>query len=137
MPNIRGFVQLLLNGRAAAISAVLIAGGSVAAIWFAARNWNDEQLGLSFSAAVLAAQMASYHLYNYDLTLLLLPVSIVCGELAGQGRALFRPVLLVALIALFISLLLGLLLVNSMCVLLFIPITILFVENIRVKAYWY
>jgi len=137
MPNIRGFVQLLLNGRAAAISAVLIAGGSVAAIWFAARNWNDEQLGLSFSAAVLAAQMASYHLYNYDLTLLLLPVSIVCGELAGQGRALFRPVLLVALIALFIPLLHRLLLLHSMYALMFIPITMLFVEIIRVKCELY
>jgi len=127
-------VQLLLNGRAAAISAVLVAGGSVAAIWFAARNWNDEQLGLSFSAAVLAAQLASYHLYNYDLTLLLLPVSIVCGELAGQERALLRPVLLVTLVALFIPPLHRLLLLHSMYALMFVPILMLFLEIIRVEC---
>jgi hypothetical protein len=132
MPNIRGFVHLLLNGRAAVISALLLAGGSLAAMWFAAHNWSDEQFGFSFSAAVLATMLCSYHLYNYDLTLLLLPISIVCGELAGQGPSFFRPMLLAALIALFVPPLHHLLLLHSMYSLMFVPILMLFVETIRI-----
>jgi hypothetical protein len=132
MPNIRGLVHLLLNGRAA-ISALLVAGGSVAVVWFAAHNWNDEQFGLSFSAAVLAALLCSYHLYNYDLTVLLLPISIVCGELSGQGRSLFRPMLLVALIALFVPPLHHLLLLHGVYALMFVPILMLLIEAVRVN----
>ena len=133
MPNIRGFVYLLLNERAAVISAVVVGTGSVAIIWLAARNWNDEQFGFSFSAAVLASLLAGYHLYNYDLTLLLLPISILCGELARQGRSLFRPLLLVALIALFVPPLHRLLLLHSIYALMFVPILLLLIEAVRVN----
>jgi hypothetical protein len=137
MPNIRGFVHLLLNGRAGAISSVLIAGVSAAVIWYTAKNWDDAQFGLSFSMAILAVLLVSYHLYNYDLTLLLLPVSIMCGELAGAGRVLFRPLLLAALIALFIPPLHRLLLLHRVYALMFVPITMLFVEIVRVKCELY
>jgi hypothetical protein len=133
MPNIRGFVHLLLNGWAAVISALLVAGGSLAALWFVARNWSDEQFGLSFAAAVLAALLCSYHLYNYDLTLLLLPISIICGELAGQGRSLFRPMLLVALIALFVPPLHHWLLLHGVYALIFVPILMLLIDAVRVN----
>jgi Glycosyltransferase family 87 len=133
MPNIRGFVHLLLNGKLAVISALLVMGGSVAVIGLAAKNWNDEQFGFSFSAAILAVLLASYHLYDYDLTLLLLPISILCGELARQGRAPFRPVLLVALIAFFVPPLHHLLLRYSIYALMFVPILLLLIEAVRVN----
>ena len=85
------------------------------------------------SAAVLASLLAGYHLYNYDLTLLLLPISILCGELARQGRSLFRPVLLVALIALFVPPLHRLLLLHSIYALMFVPILLLLIEAVRVN----
>jgi hypothetical protein len=133
MPNIRGFVHLFLNGRAKLISALLVAAGSATVIAFAARNWDEEQFGFSFSMAILAAILASYHIYNYDLTLLLLPVSIICGELVRQGRSPFRPLLLVALIAMFVPPLHHLLLVHGIYALMFLPIVLLFTEAVRVN----
>jgi hypothetical protein len=134
MPNIRGLVHLLLNGRATVLNAVLVGVGSGAVIWFTAKRWNDQRFGLSFSAAILSTLLASYHLYNYDLTLLLLPISIVCGELAGQARSLFRPMLLVALIALFVPPLHHLLLLRGVYALMFVPIMMLFVETTRLES---
>jgi len=133
MPNIRGFVYLLLKGRAAALSAMLVLGGSVLVTWLAAKNWNDRRFEFSFSAAVLAALLVSYHLYNYDLTLLLLPISILCGELVALDRLLFRPALLISLVVLFIPPLHRLLLLHSMYALMSIPVIMLLIETFRVS----
>ena len=95
------------------------------ALWLAAKNWRDEQFALSFSTAVVAALLASYHLYTYDLSLLVLPISIVCGESAQHGRAL--PVLLiVALAVLFVPPLHLWLIVRGLYAIMFVPIAILF-----------
>jgi hypothetical protein len=131
MPNIRGLVHLLMRGKATLLSATVVAGGSLAVVWFTAKNWDDERFGFSFSAAILATLLCSYHLYNYDLTLLLLPVSITCGELARQGRSLFRPMLVVALVALFVPPLHHVLLLHSVYALMFVPIMMLLIETAR------
>jgi Glycosyltransferase family 87 len=128
MPNVRGFLYLL-GGRQlpASVFALGVAIVSLFLVWFAARNWRDEQLGLSFSLCVFAALLASYHLYNYDLSLLLLPISIVCGEHAKQNRLLCAPVMFTAaLIVLFVPPVHYLLLRWSLYALMFIPIAILF-----------
>jgi Glycosyltransferase family 87 len=128
MPNIRGFLHLLVDGRlgspAFATSVALISG---LVLWLVAKNWRDERLGLSFSAAVFATLLVSFHLYNYDLTLLLLPIAIVCGELARRERPLSsQPALTAALIVLFIPPLHRLLLLHSLYALMAIPIVGLF-----------
>ena len=125
--NIRGLLYLLVNRRVPASAfGLLVAALSALALWWAARNWRDEQFGLSFSAAVIATLLASYHLYNYDLTLLLLPIAIICGELARRGRLLSSPVLTAALVVLFLPPLHLVLVEHSIYALMSIPILVLF-----------
>jgi hypothetical protein len=96
-------------------------------LWLVAKNWRDEQLGLSFAAALFATLLVSYHLYNYDLTLLLLPIAILCGELARRERPLSsQPYLGAALVILFIPPLHRLFLLHSLYALMAIPIVGLF-----------
>jgi hypothetical protein len=124
MPNIRGALHLLIDGRFSLLAfGILVALLSGLVLWLSAKNWRDEQLGLSFSAAILATLLASYHLYDYDLTLLLLPVSVVCGELARRERLLSSPITLsAALVVLFIPPFHRLLLLHGVYALMVIPI---------------
>jgi hypothetical protein len=103
-PNIRGLFYLLLNGKIAAHAlGFLVAIFSVLTVWWSAKNWRDIDLGMSFSSCVLGTLLTSYHLYAYDLTLLLLPIAIVCGELAqrrplSKGTTLFTSVVVIFLL---------------------------------------
>ncbi len=128
MPNIRGVLHLLIDGRLGSpVFGTLVALTSGLVLWLAARNWRDEQLGLSFAAALVATLLVSYHLYNYDLTLLLLPIAILCGELARRERPLSsQPLLGSALVVLFIPPLHRLLLLHSVYALMAVPIVGLF-----------
>ncbi len=128
MPNIRGILNLLNRGMLPRpILSILLAALSVAALWWAAKHWRDDQLGLSFSAAILATLLVSYHLYNYDLTVLLLPICIVCGELARRGQLLASPwALTLSLIVLFVPPLHRLLLLHGAYALMFVPVVTLF-----------
>jgi Glycosyltransferase family 87 len=133
MPNIRGIVYLLLH-RWVAPSVLLILVGvlSVITLWLTARRWRDDQFELSFSAAIIATLLTSYHLLNYDLTLLLLPVGIACGELAKQKRlrAAF-PLLPAGLMILLIHPLHTVLVRYAVYALMFIPVFALFVATLR------
>jgi len=128
MPNIRGALHLLSNGRLGSpVFGTLVALTSGLVLWLVAKNWRNEQLGLSLSAAIFATLLVSYHLYNYDLTLLLLPIAIVCGEFARRDRPLSsQPVLSAALVILFIPPLHRLLLLHGLYALMAIPIVGLF-----------
>ena len=134
MPNIRGILYLTIGGRVGKpIFGLLVTVSSALVLWIASRNWRDEELGLSFSTALLATLLASYHLYNYDLTLLLLPMAIICSELAMRGRLLRATILNMALIALFVSPLHRFLLLYSIYPLMCVPIVILLVNAIRLS----
>jgi len=88
--NIHGLVYLLTRDKipvSASAAAVIVL--SLALLWFTAGKWNDSQFELYFSAAVVATVLTGFHAFVYDLTLLLLPIAIACGELAKQ-RELFR-----------------------------------------------
>jgi len=128
MPNVRGALYLLVHRRFGSLEfGLLVAALSGLALWLAAKNWRDEQLGFSFSAAIFATLLASFHLYNYDLTLLLLPISVACGELARRERLLSSPIpLSAALVILFIPPLHRLLLLHGVYALMVIPILGLF-----------
>ncbi len=132
MPNIRGLLYLALDGRLGKpVFAFLVASFSLSVLWIAAKSWRDEEIGLSFSAALLATLLASYHLYNYDLVLLLLPIAILCGELAARGRLLSSTALNLTLIALFIPPLHRLLLLHNLFGLMCVPVIMLLMITIR------
>jgi Glycosyltransferase family 87 len=124
MPNIRGILHLLVDSRLGSpVFGALVALISGFVLWLVAKNWRDEQLGLSFSAAVFATVLVSYHLYNYDLTLLLLPIAIVCDDLARRDRPFSsQPALSAALVILFIPPLHRLFLLHGVYALMAIPI---------------
>jgi Glycosyltransferase family 87 len=128
MPNIRGGLHFLIDGRLGSPAfGTLVALTSGLVLWLVAKNWRDEEMGLSFAAALCATLLVSYHLYNYDLTLLLLPIAILCGELARRERPLSsQPALSAALIILFIPPLHRLLLLHRLYALMAIPIVGLF-----------
>lgn len=90
MPNLYGFFHSILPGSPGYL---LTAVGSLAVVlWAATRK-------PSLPLALLAGMLVSYHLYLYDLTLLLLPVGLILdAELAGRGNspALYASTLLLA-----------------------------------------
>jgi glycosyl transferase family 87 len=101
--NIRGLVYLIARGKVpVAISGAVVATLSVLLLWAAARIWTDNELELSFSAAVIAALLTGFHSFIYDLAILLLPVAIVCGELAKHKILLSNRALNAVLIVLFV-----------------------------------
>ena len=132
-PNIRGFLYLLTTGKLPTpMYGTLIAIVSAMTLWWSAKNWREEQFDLSFAAAVLATLLASFHLYTYDLTVLLLPITITCGKLAErgapfQGKAALNAVLLV----LFLPPVHFFLLTQKIYALMFLPIFVLFLFVLR------
>jgi hypothetical protein len=99
--NIHGLISFLAGAKIpAVVSVVLTAVLSIITLWFTARNWNENQLDLSFSATVLATILTGFHAFIYDLSLLVLPVAIVCGELAKRNILLRNPAFNIALLVL-------------------------------------
>src|SRR5262249_49190107 len=89
VPNIRGLLGVVFGNQTSGRYLILIAICSLLVLWIAARNWRQEQLPLSFSGALLAALLTSYHLYTYDLSLLLLPVSLLLTEVRSLAHSGF------------------------------------------------
>jgi Glycosyltransferase family 87 len=132
MPNIRGLLWMLSGGKLAGLAlGVLVATCSMVVLWYAARSWRDEQLPTSFAAAVLATLLSSYHLYNYDLTLLLLPTAILFSEMVRRGLSLGRSIIGAALIVLFLPPLHRLLFLHSVYALMGVPVAILYACALR------
>lgn len=116
MSNLYGFFHTMSSGT---WGFVLTIGCSLATlIWAAMRR-------PSLPLAVLAGMMVSYHLYMYDLTLLLLPISLVFeAELTAENNN--RPVLYASGFLVLLSLFQSLITLNFQY-LLVIPIAILFI----------
>jgi len=85
MPNLRGLVDTLMPGQAPQVLRnAVIAILSLAALLLVARLWRSsdrgELLDLGFSLALLATLLASYHAYEHDLSLLLLPMLLIASR---------------------------------------------------------
>jgi hypothetical protein len=100
--NVRGLVYLISPAKLQGVGVGLVVVVSAGMLWFTAKNWRDDQFELSFSAAVLAALLTGFHSFVYDLSLLLLPSAIVCGELARRGTLMANRALTFSLIVLFV-----------------------------------
>jgi hypothetical protein len=132
MPNIRGLLFVLSDGKLPGLAlGVVVAACSVVVLWYAAKNWQDEQLATSFAASLLATLLSSYHLYNYDLTLLLLPIAILFSEMVRRGLPLGRSTIGAALIVLFIPPLHRLLSLHSIYALMGVPVAMLYASALR------
>ena len=126
MPNLRGLLFLLSGGKLAGLPlGLLLAASSLIVLWYAASKWRDDQLPISFATSVLATLLCSYHLYNYDLTLLLLPIAILFTE-AIRRRISLKGGLGISLLVLFVPPLHRLLLLHGVYAMVAIPIAFLY-----------
>lgn len=133
MPNLRGLLCLVAPGKLAPSAVpVLAALLSLIAIGWVVKNWRDDRLDLSFCAGILAALLAGYHSYNYDLVLLLLPVALMGGSLGEVKRPIpDSKLLLAALVMLFLPPLHFFLVTHGIYALMCIPIIFLFIFVLR------
>lgn len=104
MPNLRGFVHMFLPWSprvqvgVSMLSAVLL-------LW-ASYQWDDRDTGrfdLSFSLAMLATVLLSYHVLVHDLSLLLLPIVLVVQHLNKKPKVGEIILLISPLVLLFLS----------------------------------
>ncbi len=79
MPNLHGLLATFLPSIASGkVGLLVIAGLSLVLLWYASSCWKQsKRMGLGFSTAVIATLMASYHAYEYDLSLLFVPVLLM------------------------------------------------------------
>lgn len=81
MSNLRGLIMAFVEPtKLSGISTLLVGGLSVVTLLAAARAMGNDLEG-SFAMAVVATLFASYHLYEYDLALLLLPATLICARM--------------------------------------------------------
>jgi len=135
MPNLNGLIYLgvhTLNSRF--MFAGTLAVCTVTTLVLTAKHWSDQYLNLSFAVSLLATMLCSYHLYNYDLTLLLLPIAIVSGELAVRGQLLASRMFAILLVVLFIPPLHLFLSSHGSYGLIAVPILLMWVKSVELLA---
>jgi phosphatidylserine synthase len=133
--NIRGLVYLITPGNIpVAISGAVVAALSAFLLWVTAKLWKDTESDLCFSATVIVTLLTGYHAFVYDLSLLLLPIAIVCGELAKRKMLLSNLPLNAALVVLFVPPVHHLLIVQHVYALMCVPVVVLFVCVVTVTA---
>jgi len=116
MPNLRGLIETGLSGVASWRMVVgIIVFLSLALLWLCSSSWKLDADGarfdLGFSLAIIAAVLASYHAYVYDLSVLLIPVLLIANDCRTRpkGRsqwAMVTPILVLFLTPLHLALLL-------------------------------
>ena len=133
--NIRGVVYLITRGKIpVAISVAAVAAVSAFLLWRTARIWRDNEFELCFSAAVIATLLTGYHSFVYDLSLLLLPVAIVCGELAKRTILLSNLTLNATLVVLFVPPVHHVLIIHHIYAVMCVPVVVLFVSVVKIAA---
>jgi len=86
MPNLRGLLYALLPlGTSHVFMLIAVAALSLAMLGVSARLWrsgsNPQLFPLQFSLALIAALLVSYHEYDYELSLALIPVLLIVDYL--------------------------------------------------------
>ena len=132
--NIRGLIFLTGTGRFPLLSGILVGVLSGLLLWFIATNWREEQPGLSFAAALAATLLTGYHLFVYDVSLLLLAGAIICGALARRNFWKQDKALIGVLLVLFLPPVHQLLIAYHIYALMCLPILALIGIVIRLAA---
>jgi hypothetical protein len=88
MPNLRGILYLFLDSTPHLGAAVLASSVVVFlfAAWQCRGNRNSRLLPMTFSLAVVATVLVSYHVLRHDLSILMLPIFLLANELLDAGR---------------------------------------------------
>src|SRR5581483_958807 len=109
---------------------------SILLLWIAIAGWwkalasNDKIFGLAFANSVIAAIMVGYHISPNDLTLLLLPMSLITSVFAAESiRKWLRYVIIICEISLFLPFIHVLLLRRHMYAYAAAPMLALFVAT--------
>jgi len=82
MANLHGLIVRLFP-HSAPLELGLTMAGSILILWLAIRGWmaaakyTDRTADLGFANLVMAASLVSYHLSPHDLTILLLPLTLI------------------------------------------------------------
>jgi glycosyl transferase family 87 len=133
--NLHGLVYLITPANVpVAIPGAVIAALSAFLLWLTARLWKDSEFDLSFSAAVIAALLTGYHSFVYDLSLLLLPVAIVCGELAKRKTLLGNLTLNSTMVVLFAQPIHYVLMTHHLYAVMGVPVVALYASAVRIAA---
>jgi phosphatidylserine synthase len=133
--NLHGLISLITPANMpAAIPGAVVAALSASLLWITARIWKDNEFGLCFSAAVIAALLTGYHSFVYDLSLLLLPVAIVCGELAKRKILLGNLTLNSTLVVLFAQPIHYVLMTRHIYAVMCVPVVALFAIVVRIAS---
>ncbi len=89
MPNLRGLLYVLLPPGTSHVFMFAVVALSLAMLWACSRLWRlgtDQQLfPLQFSLALIAALLVSYHEYDYELSLGLIPVLLILDYLQTRS----------------------------------------------------
>jgi hypothetical protein len=128
MPNVRGLLTLLL-GRFSSPTGITLLTLTVSflLVGVAARFCHDDDPKLSWGVALLASLLSSYHLHNYDLTLLLLAIPLVWkGKVHRAAKWAVAALLLPPVHLFFIT--------HSIYALMFVPVMVLLVSGIYVEG---
>jgi glycosyl transferase family 87 len=133
--NLHGLLYLITPANMpAAIPGAVVAAFSGLLLWVTARIWKDNEFDLCFSAAVVATLLTGYHAFVYDLSLLLLPVAIVCGELAKRKTLLGNLTLNTTLVVLFVQPIHYVLMTHHVYAIMGAPVVAFFVSVVRLAA---
>jgi hypothetical protein len=92
MPNLRGLVYYFLQDLSAAASLAITAFMTLIALWFVIRIWpthlhDERNFDLRVSLVLTLTVLASYHCYAHDLSLLIIPATLVAKHIFWQSSA--------------------------------------------------
>gem|GEM_PF-445659 len=132
MANVRGLVYVLFGLSRGGGAGLVTIGASLLIIGAAAYYWRDDSLELSFAVGVTAAVVTSYHVYPYDLTVLLLPLGLMVASL-GRRQIPLPNLLKISLLAFLMPPLHVLLAKSSLYALMAIPALVILVMAIRLR----
>lgn len=110
MPNLHGLFATMGGWFGASTNSVILGTGIASLVlvcvvaWLSASEMHTT-FDLKFSLAVITAVLVSYHAFEYDLTLLLLPIVLIVGFVTADSdsSADMRAWLLVPILLLFFS----------------------------------
>jgi hypothetical protein len=108
MPNLRGLIETVLSGVGFwPFVGGIIAFLSLALLWFCSRSLglhlDGARFDLSFSLAIIAAVLVSYHAYVHDLSILLIPVLLAANYCRLHPESRRQGVILAPIFVLFLT----------------------------------